>query len=70
MSNANLPAQTLGRAAAIVGLGVLADRLGISAATLSMLIQGGATVPADMFLLATEIITDAGVTEAVKTAPK
>ena len=65
----NLRAQTLARAADIVGgLDQLAGQLGIAPAALATLIRGEAEVPPAMFLRATEIITEAGLTDVAKRA--
>jgi DNA-binding transcriptional regulator YdaS (Cro superfamily) len=61
----DLRAQALARAALIVGgLDKLSERLGFTPATLAMLIRGDAPVPPEMFMRATEIITDATVEDA------
>jgi DNA-binding transcriptional regulator YdaS (Cro superfamily) len=66
----NLRAQTLARAAVILGgLDKLADELGVTTATVALLIRGDAPVPPEMFLRATEIITDAAVTDAAQRGP-
>ena len=65
----NLHVQALARAALIVGgLDMLSERLGVTPATLAMLIRGAAPVPPAMFLRATEIISDAAVVDASKLA--
>ena len=66
----NLRAQTLARAAMIVGgVDALAERLGVAPGTVSMLIRGDAPVPPEMFLVAIDIITEAGLADAMKGAP-
>jgi DNA-binding transcriptional regulator YdaS (Cro superfamily) len=66
----NLRAETLARAAFVVGgVEVLAERLGITPAMLAVLIRGEAPIPADMFFLCSEIVTDASVAEAAKPRP-
>ena len=63
----NLRAQTLARAAMIIGgVDALAERLGVASGTLAMLIRGDAPVPPEMFLVAIDIITDAGLADAMK----
>jgi DNA-binding transcriptional regulator YdaS (Cro superfamily) len=66
----NLRAQTLARAATILGgVDALAERLGVAPGTLSMLIRGEASAPPEMFLVAIDIITDAGLADAMKGTP-
>ena len=63
----NLRARTLAKAAVILGgIDKLAADLGITPATLGMLIRGEVSVPPELFLRATEIITDEGLTDASK----
>jgi DNA-binding transcriptional regulator YdaS (Cro superfamily) len=66
----NLRAQTLARAAMIVGgVDALAERLGVAPGTLSMLIRGETSVPPEMFVVAIDIITEAGLADAMKGPP-
>ena len=65
----NLRARALAKAVVIAGgSDLLAAELGITAATLAMLIRGELPVPPEMFLRATEIITDAAIKPASKPA--
>ena len=63
----NLRARTLGRAAVILGsVERLAEELAISPATLRRYIRGESFVPPEIFLRATEIITDGAVVDPAK----
>ena len=62
-----LHTQTLARAAMIVGgIPKLAEHLGLTPQMLSVLVRGDAPVPPELFLRASEIVTDAGVVDAAK----
>jgi uncharacterized protein YggE len=63
-----LHSEALARAAGIVGPDRLAEELGVTPATLAVLMRGEVTVPPEMFLRATEIITEAAVVDAAKRA--
>ena len=64
----NLRAQTLARAAQIVGSAdVLAVQLGVPVELLNRYLRGDLPVPANIFLHASEFITQASVVDAAKT---
>ena len=66
-----LEASTLARAAAILGgTRPLAKHLGTTSEALERLIRGEAPVPSDLFLRASEVVTEAGVAEARGTTRK
>jgi DNA-binding transcriptional regulator YdaS (Cro superfamily) len=61
----NLRAQTLARAAQIVGgADVLAEQLAVVPETLRRYLRGNSPVPLEIFLRATEIVTEASVGDA------
>ena len=63
----NLHAQALKRAVAIVGgVDVLASQWGVQPDLLEQYIRGESSVPANLFLKATEVITAASVLDAAK----
>jgi DNA-binding transcriptional regulator YdaS (Cro superfamily) len=63
----NLRARTLARAAVILGsVERLAEELAISPKMLGRYIRGESFVPPEIFLRATEIITDGAVVDAAK----
>jgi hypothetical protein len=63
----NLRASTLGRAAAILGgVDVLAIQLALSPETVARYLRGDLPVPPNVFLRASEIVTDATVVDAAK----
>jgi len=65
----NLHAQALKRAVQIVGgVDVLARAMGLQVNLLEQYIRGEHSVPADLFLKATEIITAAAVLDAAKSS--
>ena len=67
----NLHAETVARAATIVGDGTFAAEFGVSIETLGLWIRGLSPVPPEVFLRACEIVTQAGVLDAARAhAPK
>jgi hypothetical protein len=65
----SLETSTLARAAVILGgVAPLAARLGTPAHVLEGLLRGEAPIPPDLFLRASEVVTEAGVAEARNTA--
>jgi hypothetical protein len=62
----NLRAEALARACQITGVDNLAKQLAVTPATLAVLIRGDVPIPPEMFLRASEIITEAAVADASK----
>jgi hypothetical protein len=67
----NLHARTLARAASIVGgVDVLAQHLAVPAETLGRYMKGEIAVPIEVFLRATEILTEASIGDARVVQPE
>jgi hypothetical protein len=63
----NLHARTLARAASIVGgVDALANELAVPSEVVARYLRGELAVPTDVFLRASEILTDASVVDAAK----
>jgi hypothetical protein len=63
----NLHAQTLARAAVVVGgADVLAQQFDVTQEMLGRYIRGESVIPSELFLRATEIVTQASVRDAAK----
>jgi hypothetical protein len=67
----SLHAETVARAATIIGAEEFAAEFGVSIETLGLWIRGLSPVPQDVFLRACEVVTQAGVLDAARApAPK
>jgi hypothetical protein len=64
----SLHAETVARAAAIVGADKFAAEFGVSIKKLGLWIRGLSAVPPDVFLRASEIVTQAGIRDAARPA--
>jgi hypothetical protein len=66
----NLRARTIARAAVIVGgVDLLARKLAIPPEQLGRYLRGESLVPPEIFMRATEIVTDGGIAEVSKPRP-